>query len=333
MTTNVAVIIPAYNCEEYLAECLDSVLRQPEVAEIILIDDGSTDRTVEISDGYASENPKIKVVHKSNGGVSTARNLGLEIVSSPYFLFVDADDVLPATAVSSMLLTAHRFDSDMVYGNHAIMIGGVVSEPVGELNSFGDGVISASDTLASLANARLDSISGSCYRILYKLSFIRKAGAQFPTGIAISEDYDFILQCLNANPRVSVTHELVYLLRRGSVSVTQRYIPSLEHDQGYVNSHLLSACRGDSALIGLYYSSVANTAWGICSNAYKEGNPYTASERRGLVTRAVKGYSREIFLASKEGIAPAKRILLALGVRAPVLLWAILELRALSLSF
>ncbi len=88
-----SVIIPVYNVEKYLSACVESVMVQENVdLEIILVDDGSPDRCPEICDEYAQKDNRIKVIHKQNGGLSSARNAGLDIVNGEYILFLDSDD-------------------------------------------------------------------------------------------------------------------------------------------------------------------------------------------------------------------------------------------------
>ena len=90
-----SIIIPVYNVEKYLEKCINSVLSQNiEDYEVILIDDGSTDKSPEICDLYAKGNPKISCRHKENGGLSDARNCGIEQANGDYLLFVDSDDYL-----------------------------------------------------------------------------------------------------------------------------------------------------------------------------------------------------------------------------------------------
>lgn len=93
MSDKISVIIPIFNVEEYLAKCLDSVMNQTyKNLEIILVNDGSTDSCGEICDNYAQIDNRIKVVHKKNGGLSDARNAGLDIATGNYIGFVDSDD-------------------------------------------------------------------------------------------------------------------------------------------------------------------------------------------------------------------------------------------------
>ena len=89
----VSVIVPLYNAEKYAKRCIESVLRQTyNNYELILIDDGSKDRTGEICDHYADIDSRIKVIHKKNGGVSSARNKGLQEAQGEWITFLDADD-------------------------------------------------------------------------------------------------------------------------------------------------------------------------------------------------------------------------------------------------
>ena len=93
MNAKVSVIIPVYNAEQYLKRCLDSVLAQTyQDFEIICIDDGSTDNSGAICDEYAKKDSRIRILRKENGGVSSARNAGLNIAEGEYITFIDSDD-------------------------------------------------------------------------------------------------------------------------------------------------------------------------------------------------------------------------------------------------
>jgi len=93
-----SIIVPIYNVEQYVDKCIQSILNQTyQNLEIILVDDGATDCSGSIADSYAAKDKRIKVFHKENGGLSDARNYGLDHVTGDYILFVDSDDFIENT--------------------------------------------------------------------------------------------------------------------------------------------------------------------------------------------------------------------------------------------
>lgn len=99
----ISIIVPVFNAEQYLNRCVDSILEQTYISwELLLIDDGSTDSSRLISEIYSKKDPRIRVLHKTNGGVSSARNYGLDHAIGDYIVFVDADDYVEPTYLSSM---------------------------------------------------------------------------------------------------------------------------------------------------------------------------------------------------------------------------------------
>lgn len=117
MNAIVSVIIPVYNVEKYLDKCLESVVGQTYKAlEIILVDDGSPDGCPELCDLWAKRDPRIRVIHKANGGVSDARNAGLDAATGEYLMFVDPDDYLPENAVELLMARLLADGSDLAFG-------------------------------------------------------------------------------------------------------------------------------------------------------------------------------------------------------------------------
>ena len=97
MNEKISIIVPVYNVEKYLKKCIDSIVNQTyKNLEIILVDDGATDRSGEICDELAKLDNRIKVYHKKNGGLSDARNYGVERATGSYVGFVDSDDYIDA---------------------------------------------------------------------------------------------------------------------------------------------------------------------------------------------------------------------------------------------
>lgn len=111
----ISVVIPVYNAEKYIERCLNSILGQTHGnLEIIIIDDGSTDNSPEICDKYATSDERIKVIHKYNEGVSTARNMGLSLAKGDYISFVDSDDWLESDAYELLMDCIAKHETDSV---------------------------------------------------------------------------------------------------------------------------------------------------------------------------------------------------------------------------
>lgn len=112
----VSVIIPVYMVQKYIRKCVDSVLAQTyENLQIILVDDGSADDCPRICDKYAERDSRIKVIHKKNGGLSDARNVGMDAAEGEFLYFLDSDDFLEKDAVELLVLAAENTDSEMVF--------------------------------------------------------------------------------------------------------------------------------------------------------------------------------------------------------------------------
>lgn len=115
MDTKISIIIPIYNVENYLAQCLDSIILQTyKNLEIILIDDGSTDSCAQICDSYALKEARIKVIHQKNSGLSEARNAGIEAATGEYIAFIDSDDWIAPKFCETLLQIAFQNNADIV---------------------------------------------------------------------------------------------------------------------------------------------------------------------------------------------------------------------------
>ncbi|RKD35371.1 hypothetical protein BET01_00295 [Lacrimispora algidixylanolytica] len=110
----VSVIVPIYNVEDYLERCVDSILKQTLTnIEVILVDDGSPDECPRLCDAYEVKDKRIKVIHKENGGLSDARNAGLDVASGKYVAFIDSDDWIEETMLEELCYAAEVFNADI----------------------------------------------------------------------------------------------------------------------------------------------------------------------------------------------------------------------------
>lgn len=119
VTDKVTVIVPVYNVSSFLSKCIESICEQEyPFLEIILVDDGSTDESGKICDSYAEKDARIKVIHKQNQGVSSARNTGLDVATGRWICFVDGDDYIMPEYVSYMLALGVAYDADIALTTH-----------------------------------------------------------------------------------------------------------------------------------------------------------------------------------------------------------------------
>lgn len=115
MSVTISVVVPVYNVEEYLVKCLNSLLNQTKLPnEIILVDDGSLDKSGEICDEYAKRYKEIKVIHQENAGLSEARNTGLRVATAEYIMFVDSDDDINLDSCEMLIKAIGELSVDIV---------------------------------------------------------------------------------------------------------------------------------------------------------------------------------------------------------------------------
>lgn len=113
--SKISIIVPVYNVEHELSRCVDSILNQSyRNFEVILVDDGSTDRCPSMCDAFVMKDSRVRVIHKTNGGLSSARNAGLRIASGEWILYVDSDDYILNDSCERLLAVGTKYDCDIV---------------------------------------------------------------------------------------------------------------------------------------------------------------------------------------------------------------------------
>lgn len=212
MNPLISVIVPVYKVEEYLPQCLDSICGQTyQNLEILLVDDGSPDRCGEICDQYAARDSRIRVLHKQNGGLSDARNAGMQQMSGSYLMFVDSDDMLPPDAVQTLFETALSENAELVIGDHRRF-----SEILPEENSKKN-IVEVHRLTGS--EAMRDMLQNGCaaWARLYQREIHQHI--PFPVG-EINEDEAIAIQILENCTHVVKTSAVVYYYRCRPESIT-----------------------------------------------------------------------------------------------------------------
>lgn len=215
----ISVVIPVYNVEKYLAECVDSVLGQSYTDyEIILVDDGATDSSGEMCDAYALRDSRIRVIHRSNGGLSAARNTGLKAARGEYIYFLDSDDYIEACALEHLLATAEQEQADVVFFD-----GYVFFDECEEDDSVSRYIRKARYPSRNGREMLWMQLLNEEYRtpvqfMLIKKHYLELHALLFEEGI-IHEDELFTFQVYNADGRVAHCHEQLYARRVRPASI------------------------------------------------------------------------------------------------------------------
>lgn len=209
MSPKVTVVIPVYNVEKYLSRCVDSVLNQTLTdLEIILVDDGSPDSCPSICDVYAKTDHRIRVVHKQNGGLSSARNAGMKIASGEYLFFLDSDDWLEPDGLQHLWELANHYQVDYVryrafrtgwpdLPENAPCMVEPVREMPGGLYDRERIVKSLFPRLLATSQLTLGPVVGA-WGSLYRRSFLEENQLMFYEDIRFSEDILFsanVIRC------------------------------------------------------------------------------------------------------------------------------------------
>ena len=215
-TPLISVIVPVYNVEKYLPDCIDSILAQTyQNLEIILIDDGSPDNCGKICDGYAEKDSRIKVIHKENGGVSSARNAGLDAASGEYVGFVDSDDIIAPTMYEELYGELLRTDSDVSICKMRRVRSDLDCTPASNEN-IKRIEMTREEAISEMIIIR--AFSGSLCNKLFKAELVQDM--RLDESIAAAEDLLFATQIiLNAKKVIFFSKELYYyFVRQGSAT-------------------------------------------------------------------------------------------------------------------
>ncbi len=248
-TDKISVIVPVYNIVHYLEECVNTILKQtyPHL-EIILVDDGSKDGSGELCDRLAEKDPRIRVIHKENGGVSLARNVGLDNATGDFVAFVDGDDYVDERIYEKLLCKTSdgedavfcRFEKNSSDGGvlkyYELSLGDLVENPK-ELTPF-----MMFDSRKEGDTVYTHNIHGAIWRTLFKREIIEREHIRFYQDVKIGEDKIFVLEYLSHCQKCALVDEYLYHYRidRLDSAMTklhedyERYYQrGIEHLQGY----------------------------------------------------------------------------------------------------
>lgn len=217
----VSIIVPVYNAEPYLTRCIQSILQQTyENIELILVNDGSTDRSLELCKAFAAEDQRIVLIDKPNSGVSDSRNRGLSKARGKYVQFADSDDWLVPEATALLVQRAEQSKCEFVIApfyrviERILLVNGHIKD---------DGKYSITEFAMEMMKAPANFYYGVMWNKLYRRDIIREYNLQCDPAVSWCEDFIFNLQYLCHVAHVYVLQEPIYYYfkRKNSLVVTE----------------------------------------------------------------------------------------------------------------
>lgn len=220
----ISIIIPVYNVEKYLRQCIDSVINQTyKNLEIILVDDGSKDKSGIICDKYSIKDKRIQVIHKKNMGVSAARNDGLKIIKGKYLIFLDGDDWLDVRMIEELYDNLVKYDVDISICNFYISPS-YKEQYVKDKEKKDDLII---DDLKVMYNLIFNNekVGGYLWNKLIKTSIIKDNKIFFNEDISIEEDVMFMINTLEKCKKICYSSKkiLYHYRKRADSAVNFNY--------------------------------------------------------------------------------------------------------------
>ena len=331
MAPFISVILPIYNVESYLERCIQSILDQDfSDYEMILVDDGSTDGSGQICDGYAEQYDHIRVVHKKNGGLSSARNAGMELARGEYIWWIDSDDWVGKESMSVLYNAVKKEQPDIAKFDHIRVTD---TESV-VLSTAAPGSYTQKCEMDVLLKQAFNGASKfvlSAWSHVYKRTFLIQEGLHFVSEREIgSEDYLFNLQAMLAASSIVVLKETLYYYELRSGSLSQRYKENAP--QKYTDLYLRLRAFYDQAGALPAYERVMNRfyVWhlihGICiSNEYtlSEKHPLPAARKNVALLLSLPEFQQAVCAVDTAGLSWKQKVhLLAMRCRVePLFYW------------
>ena len=253
-----SIIIPVYNVEKYIASCLDSVYNQntsEEMFELVVVNDGTPDNSMSVVQQYATIHSNIKIINQTNGGVSKARNAGIDNASGDYITFLDSDDELASGSLESFFSQNH--DSDIF----------VLNLGSNKRNTYSYEWRGIVDNNAQYSGAELFSkyhyFRGSVCAAIYSKAFLTRHSIKFPLNVPNGEDTIFFVHCQSKASSIKFIDADFYLINEviGSASRSKYTIEKAEKAKNglaYIDSLISENCDNQNMLHYLKYQIISN---------------------------------------------------------------------------
>jgi len=217
-----SIIIPVFNVERYLSETIQSVLSQSfSNIEVILVNDGSIDNSGKICEDFACLDDRVKVIHKSNGGVSSARNLGIKEAKGDYIFFVDGDDMLDEDAIANIdaKLKSSSVKYDIILANYREIKNGLVISQRNKYH-YDEKLLeqSSRDDILYYLFGTLNRFNHAVWAHAYRTEFVKQNQLFFDESLTINEDGDWCIKAFLKAKNVTAINRSTYIYRIDNVN-------------------------------------------------------------------------------------------------------------------
>lgn|SRR5574344_162560 len=261
---DISVIIPVYNSEKYLCRCMDSVLRQKKISEeIILVDDGSIDRSSLICDEYAKKYDYVSVLHIPNSGPGTAKNKGYNFAHGNYVAFIDSDDEIKDDMFCTMLESGYRNNADIVCCNYI---------QVDEFSNIShtdctdkEYVLNTDDALKAILIK--DKIYSQCWTKIYLRKTMDENMVRNPEGLKTDEDFIYNIQAFVCSKIICVVDKPLYIYTYRTNSLSKDYFNS--NINNYIDNRIMRLKMVDE-IINTKFPSLCEYSTYHCIFYYNE---------------------------------------------------------------
>lgn len=295
----VSIIVPVYNAENYLHKCIKSLLSQNfSDFEIILVNDGSKDSSGQICDDFARDDNRIKVIHKENGGVSSARNRGLDEACGKFIMFCDSDDFVKDEFCAPLINLAGDDENCLV-------LAGITE--INDQNTTKDDLCAkfAEGETKTLTNKEfcdlyieqnLNSkflLMNMPYNKLFSRSVIEKHNLRFDTNINYNEDFIFNLMYLDKVNTVKIHNKSIYNYYVDAPgSLCKKYVPNMAFvyrtKEDVLKKVIIDKATNQQDALKVWYTFVFNDTNRAINNTFSPSNPASKKEKTRYCTKLIR---------------------------------------------
>ena len=302
-TPKVTFIVPMYNVEKYIEKCIQSIRNQSiSDIELILVNDGSPDQSGMIADNLSAQDSRIQVIHTGNSGVSSARNIGIDVAEGEYIVFVDGDDYLHRDYAKYMLSLAKESSADFAMSSNCVIYReGLEELPFEVTYEFEEW----DNDRAIYELLYPGQINVGCWNKIFKREFIVTNNLNFSTELYMGEGLDFILRAAQIANKVAVGSEKVYYYRKDNENSATtainvpKYINALRA-LDVINKHIVNKsdlyheAMTAHLYIAKFYAFRAIQVTGKMNNYSRESCCYLRDLRKELPTLLKMNIKRNI---------------------------------------